>query len=143
MIGKLLLVVAMILSIAGCATSGRTDGNRVVELEKQLQAKDETIQKLQDELSSAKEETKMAEELGNYYVKENEQEQNSRRVAREVLSPKQIQRTLKRAGYYMGPIDGKIGKRTKKAIRKFQREHGLRPDGVVGPRTAERLKKYL
>lgn len=56
---------------------------------------------------------------------------------------KQIQAALKKANFYKGEIDGKIGPQTKKAIKAFQKSKGLNPDGVVGPRTWEELNKYL
>jgi peptidoglycan hydrolase-like protein with peptidoglycan-binding domain len=59
------------------------------------------------------------------------------------LSARQIQRTLKNAGYYQGSIDGKIGSKTKEAIIKFQKAHGLKPDGIVGKKTAMALNTYL
>lgn len=59
------------------------------------------------------------------------------------LSPKQIQRALRSAGFYQGSIDGKIGSRTRKAIRKFQAANGLKADGIVGKRTSIELNKYL
>lgn len=59
------------------------------------------------------------------------------------LSPRQIQTALKNAGYYKGPIDGKIGPKTKEAIRSFQKAKGLKADGMVGKRTTEKLSKYL
>lgn len=54
-----------------------------------------------------------------------------------------IQRALKKAGFYHGPLDGKIGPQSRKAIQSFQTKHGLEPDGVVGPRTWKALEKYL
>ncbi|MDO8662871.1 MAG: peptidoglycan-binding domain-containing protein [Candidatus Omnitrophota bacterium] len=59
------------------------------------------------------------------------------------LSLKQIQRALKSAGFYQGPIDGKIGPKTKEAIRKFQKANGLKADGIVGKRTSAELNEYL
>ena len=59
------------------------------------------------------------------------------------LSSKQIQRALKKAGFYQGPIDGKIGTKTKEAIIKFHKANGLKADGIVGKRTSEELNKYL
>jgi len=56
---------------------------------------------------------------------------------------KDIQRALKNAGFYAGPIDGKIGPKTRKAIEDFQRAKGLRVDGRVGPKTWAELEKYL
>ncbi|MER7465337.1 peptidoglycan-binding domain-containing protein [Streptomyces sp. NPDC097981] len=35
--------------------------------------------------------------------------------------------------------DGKFGPRTESAVRRFQSSHNLDPDGIVGPRTWERL----
>lgn len=59
------------------------------------------------------------------------------------LSPKQIQRALKNAGFYQGNIDGKVGPKTKEAIIKFQKANGLKADGIVGKRTSVTLNKYL
>ena len=41
-----------------------------------------------------------------------------------------IQRGLKRRGYDPGPIDGFLGRRTARAIRKFQADHGLYVNGM-------------
>lgn len=56
---------------------------------------------------------------------------------------KQIQAALKNAGFYKGGIDGKIGPRSKAAIKAFQRAKKLNPDGVAGAKTWEELKRYL
>lgn len=56
---------------------------------------------------------------------------------------KQIQTALKKAGFYQGKIDGKIGPRTKAAISNFQKAIKLNPDGVVDKRTLAELNKYL
>ncbi len=61
----------------------------------------------------------------------------------EHLSMRQIQRALKKAGFYKGEIDGKIGSKTKEAIMKFQKAHGLKADGIAGKRTSAELNKYL
>lgn len=60
----------------------------------------------------------------------------------ELPSPN-IQQALKNAGYYDGSVDGKIGSATKEAVKSFQRDHGLRADGVVGRQTWGKLKVYL
>jgi len=62
---------------------------------------------------------------------------------RKSLTHKDIQFALKNAGFYNGPIDGKIGKQTKKAIREFQSANGLKADGIVGPKTRDLLLQYL
>ncbi len=43
----------------------------------------------------------------------------------------QVQTRLARAGYYRGPIDGVMGPGTRFAIRAYERDHGLRVDGVI------------
>lgn len=55
---------------------------------------------------------------------------------------KETQSALKNAGFYNGKIDGVKGKRTRKAIREFQKANGLKADGVVGAQTWELLGKY-
>ncbi len=54
-----------------------------------------------------------------------------------------IQRALINAGFTPGPIDGKLGAKTKKAIRGFQGVNSLTVDGIVGPKTWAKLKPYL
>jgi peptidoglycan hydrolase-like protein with peptidoglycan-binding domain len=46
---------------------------------------------------------------------------------------------LRSHGVYPGPIDGIRGPLTRRAVRTFQRRHGLRVDGVVGRRTRAEL----
>ena len=43
----------------------------------------------------------------------------------------QVQRRLASAGYYSGPIDGVMGSGTRRAIRAYERSHGLPVDGAV------------
>jgi peptidoglycan hydrolase-like protein with peptidoglycan-binding domain len=56
---------------------------------------------------------------------------------------RQIQTALKNSGFYKGEVDGKIGPKTKAAIRAFQKASNLNPDGVVGSKTWDALKKNL
>lgn len=48
---------------------------------------------------------------------------------------KEIQAALARFGYHPGPLDGIWGPLSKAAIVAFQHDHGLEPDGLVGPLT--------
>jgi hypothetical protein len=52
-----------------------------------------------------------------------------------------VQYRLNAAGYGAGPVDGKEGPLTRKAVRQFQSDYGLRVDGIPGPKTQERLVK--
>lgn len=48
---------------------------------------------------------------------------------------KEVQRRLKKWGYYSGAVDGIFGSGTKKAVIAFQKKNGLTADGVVGKAT--------
>jgi hypothetical protein len=46
----------------------------------------------------------------------------------------EVQRRLASAGYYRGAIDGVIGSGTRRAIRSYERSHGLPVDGALSER---------
>ena len=50
-----------------------------------------------------------------------------------------LQAILTARGYYTGPLDGIFGDALDAAVRKFQSEHDLDPDGVVGPLTWRKI----
>ena len=50
---------------------------------------------------------------------------------------KNIQTRLKNWGYYKGSVDGIYGTKTKNAVIKFQKKHGVKADGICGPVTLE------
>ncbi len=52
----------------------------------------------------------------------------------------ELQKLLAEAGYYDGPIDGLIGPRSIAAIRAYQSEAGLTPDGHAGAVLLEALR---
>lgn len=51
-----------------------------------------------------------------------------------------LQRRLRRGGYSPGPIDGRYGPLTTRAVRRFQAAHDLQVDGIAGPQTFRELK---
>jgi LysM repeat protein len=53
-----------------------------------------------------------------------------------------VQIALYRHGYYNGSIDGISGPMTKAAIRRFQKDNGLKPDGAVGGSTRAAFGKF-
>ena len=54
-----------------------------------------------------------------------------------------VQTMLKNKGYDLGKwgVDGDFGSATEKAVKEFQADHGLDPDGVVGPKTYAALEE--
>lgn len=135
---KLILLALLIFSLSGCATTGKEAVNleteqlkaRVSELEEELKQKDEMLDYFEAQLR----ESQKAEERA---LKEKTSEKSSK------LSGRQIQTALKNAGFYNGPIDGKIGKQTRRAIRQFQKAQGLPADGLAGAKTCLKLKNFL
>lgn len=53
------------------------------------------------------------------------------------------QQALAVLGYDPGPIDGVFGERTKNALKRFQAEMSLKPDGVWGVNTAQAMRSRL
>lgn len=52
----------------------------------------------------------------------------------------ELQTVLSAAGHEPGPLDGKFGRRTARAVIAFQRSFGLRSDGVAGNQTWAALR---
>lgn len=55
------------------------------------------------------------------------------------MNVKEIQEALIKAGFNPGEPDGIRGRQTIAAIKQFQAANGLKADGIVGPKTAEKL----
>jgi g-D-glutamyl-meso-diaminopimelate peptidase len=53
------------------------------------------------------------------------------------------QSLLNRLGYNAGTVDGQFGQQTLLAVKAFQTNNRLTPDGVVGPATWAALERYL
>jgi len=122
------VIVLLVFATAGCATSSKKQATQSQPIVPQKTSQQESYSKSYDSWSS-----------DAYEIPE----QKTYSTTAVQLSPKQIQRALKSAGYYDGPIDGKIGPKTKAAIIKFQKANGLKADGIVGKRTSAELNRYL
>jgi len=129
------LIFTLLASLSGCATICKKKvnevedlKNQVARLEAQLQEKDQEINNLREALLSM-------------------QDKSARQIVAPEVKPMptvaEIQTALKNAGFDPGPIDGKMGKKTKEAIKAFQKANGLQADGKVGSKTWELLSAYL
>lgn len=50
-----------------------------------------------------------------------------------------IQKRLNNWGYNAGAVDGIYGAKTEAAVKRFQRNNGLTPDGIAGPGTLAKI----
>jgi murein L,D-transpeptidase YcbB/YkuD len=130
---RLFLVIFLLLCLSGCATTRKEYNtqlfqlqSRINSLESDLRERDESIYNLKNKL----------ERIESPTLKSQDND-----VAD--ISTKQVQIALKNAGFYKGSIDGKIGPKTKEAIKAFQKDNNIRPDGIVGKKTRLYLKQYL
>lgn len=73
-----------------------------------------------------------SENMPTRYTNQRESETGSR------LS--EVQSALARAGYYDGPVDGRLGKATREALRRYQSDHGLEVTGNVDRAVVEALQ---
>ncbi|MCB9772211.1 MAG: peptidoglycan-binding protein [Candidatus Omnitrophica bacterium] len=127
-----------VLFFVGCATTTNDSSAKLLQCENHIKF-------LEEELSAKENEIAQRERKSQGQVKSSYPQSNSTRIKSvESLnsspSVTQIQKALKKAGYYNGNIDGKMGAKTQDAIMKFQKEHGLKADGKVGPMTWSELK---
>ena len=126
------VAVVGVFVLSGCATLNKKDTleiqglrNKVSALEMQLKEKDDEINNLKITAVKSSEDVNLSAE------------------AKQQIDPKQIQTALKNAGYYQGIVDGKMGKKTRRAVRAFQKANNLPADGKVGKNTWIVLKEYL
>ncbi|MFA5092458.1 MAG: peptidoglycan-binding protein [Candidatus Omnitrophota bacterium] len=148
------VVIPIIFLLAGCST---VTSNRINNLETKvntLETKVDSIEQRQSTIEGQNGESR--ESVG--YLKGKVDSRGPSTVVvtgvqgnegylyksgRASLTQKDIQLALKNAGFYNGPIDGRIGRNTKKAIKEFQKAKELEVDGKVGPKTKSLLIQYL
>jgi peptidoglycan hydrolase-like protein with peptidoglycan-binding domain len=134
---RLFAALAAAVFLSGCATVGSRktgeatpDAMRVKQLETDIETRNQKIDELEGDLqrmrSGTAAPTVAAVKSGVI------------RVAGVTVT--ELQAALKRAGLDPGPMDGKLGTKTKEAVKEFQRRKNLKADGVVGAKTWALLK---
>lgn len=118
------------VALVGCGTMRSSSGS---SLENRVQTLETRVQALESDQTTSSAVATMS--VGTSV--------SSSSVTVETMSKKNIQNALKNAGYYDGPVDGKIGPKSRTAIMDFQKDMGLKMDGIAGRQTKEKLLKYL
>jgi peptidoglycan hydrolase-like protein with peptidoglycan-binding domain len=126
------VAVVGIFVLSGCATVNKKDEllnqelrNKISVLETQLSEKDNEINSLKESMANSGPEANLDTD-------------EARRI-----DVKKIQTALKNAGYFQNVVDGKNGRKTRQAVREFQKANNLYADGKVGKNTWMVLKEYL
>lgn len=134
-----LFSLVFLITLGGCASTRKNHElqiqdlrNQITVLEIENQQKDELIDGLKEALKKRQAEKQTAA-----------QELKAIGEVKSRPTAKQIQIALRNAGFHPGPIDGKIGRQTRQAIKAFQRANNLSVDGKVGKKTWSLLRDYL
>ena len=141
---QLLTFTALTILVAsGCATTrahkpdaSQDPQRQIADLQSQLVTKDQEIADLKYQVDSSR------QALPTTNFSSGSSSGTSKIVRVSGVSGVEVQRALLRAGYDPGPIDGKLGKKTKSAIKSFQRKQGLTADGVIGEKTWSALRAF-
>ncbi len=115
-----LLLIVGVFVLSGCATTrAKRDAaaepvSQVSELQSELEAKDQEIMELRNQLDSYQRSTGSSN-FSSYGSGSSSSSSSIIRVAG--VSVSDLQRALLRAGLDPGPVDGRLGKKTKSAVR--------------------------
>ena len=144
MFKSFVLLAGILMVLTGCATtqSGQSAGDlqlRVSDLENQVAAKDAEIKDLKYTMKDMAYDLDRTKTQHSPTSKADVYSKNDD-ILRVNVSPEKVQKALKAAGYYKGNVDGKLGTGSKAAIAKFQKDHGLKVDGIIGEQTWRELK---
>ncbi|HSV43078.1 MAG TPA: peptidoglycan-binding domain-containing protein [Candidatus Bathyarchaeia archaeon] len=157
---KILGIIFSVLVCSGCAATQKSTGaafeGRMVQgrldlLESNVRSSNQDIRSIQQELADLRRECLTSSEFSGGQdswayrsISESASTGNVGKIIRvDGVTVEQVQRALKKAGFYDGNVDGKLGPRTQRAIKEFQRANQMTVDGVVGRGTWGRLKNNL
>lgn len=153
-----ILLAAMTLALAGCATMGQDRATvsqlqmRIGDLEREITQKDNQISDLSYQVKDLsyeidKMKTQVKKQGSTSTAVDSAKDAFYKARAEEMIrvsaTPEEVQSALKSAGFYNGEIDGRLGNQTKNAIMSFQKSKGLKADGLIGKQTWTELQTYL
>lgn len=155
------ILMVSVFFVSGCATTRQSVApinqvqNQMVDLEQRMEDQEKEIVDLKYEIKDLTGKVESYQEpmivetsapavsrVSNARV-EAVVADSSDTILRVAVAPAQVQKALKNAGSYDGKIDGKLGPKTRSAVMDFQRQHNLKPDGVIGKKTWAALNTYL
>ncbi len=147
----MLMLMVGLIALSGCAS--RKTGKKVDTIQAQVNAMTDELVRLDQSLQDTRAALQTQESGGGGVVSESSFVPSSgegamvggmyRTPSGFEIPSVNIQKALKKAGYYNGAIDGKVGPGTRDAIVAFQKDNGLTADGICGRGTWAKLKSYL
>ena len=147
----MLAVMVGLIALSGCASKKTT--KKIDTMQAQMNAMTDELVRLDQSLQDTRAAVQSSEGRGGAGVSESGSSSVSgegavsggmyRTPSGFEVPSVNIQKALKKAGYYQGATDGKVGPGTRDAIRAFQKDNGMKPDGVCGRQTWAKLKSYL
>ena len=144
----MLMLMVGLIALSGCAS--RKTGKKVDTMQAQMNAMTDELVRLDQSLQDTRAALQTQEGGGGVSSSGAVSSGEGAAVGGMYRTPSgfeipsvNIQKALKKAGYYNGAIDGKVGPGTRDAIASFQKDNGLSADGVCGRGTWAKLKSYL
>lgn len=144
-----ILLILLGLSISGCSSAQKKLSEEVKGIKTKVDTLETRVESVEAKQAQAErltmEQSQKSEEMQSGRVRPISRtnigikEKRSRKDREKI---KEMQSCLKNAGFYHGDIDGVKGRKTRSAIRAFQKANGLSADGVVGEKTWDALSKY-
>jgi hypothetical protein len=141
----LIFVLAVILTCsAGCATATSSRDLEIQALRNQISALEVKLQAKEQELNSLRQASAVALSLEGQPAEPALIKGHPRQKAAEFPpQARKLQLALKHAGYDPGPIDGRLGPKTREALKAFQRSNSLAVTGKADQATWKLLSGYL
>ena len=136
------LCLALILSLSACKKKDTQETVDAINLDtlETINTSNETAGALDSNQITL--DSTMPQATGMSIPMDLDENTTSSQETKSIPDAKDIQRALKNAGYYSGAIDGKIGPKSKAAIKEFQMANDLTGDGKIGAKTWLKLSQY-